>query len=193
MVRFSRVLLAAAACLVLSSTQLAGQEARENNRVGFWGGFGLGAGLLGCLESGCSHDEWGFSGNGRLGGTLSPSLRLAGGTNGYYKQIDIGDEVAADADFTVGVVSFQALWYPKAGDFFLVGGVGFAWVETSVSSGSVSVSDSETGAGFVLGLGYDLPLNKSGSLALTPFANWVITTIDPTFDFLQFGLGLTFN
>jgi len=191
MYRFHRVLLAALVCLSLSSTQLMGQESRENNRVGFWGGFGLGAGLLGCLQSGCSHDEWGFSGNGRLGGTLSPSLRLAGGTNGFYKKLDTGD--VYDANFTVGVVSFQALWYPNEGDFFLLGGVGFAWAETSASYSGISVSDSETGAGFVIGLGYDLPLNRSGSLALTPFANWVITTIDPTFDFLQFGLGLTFN
>lgn len=193
MYRVHRVLLATLLCLSLSSAQLMGQESRENNRVGFWGGFGLGAGVLGCLESGCSHDEWGFSGNGRLGGTLSPSLRLAGGTNGYFKQLDVTDQVNADADFTLGVVSAQALWYPSAGDFFLLGGIGFAWAETSISSGSISVSDSETGAGFVLGFGYDLVLNRSGSLALTPFANWVITTIDPTLDFIQFGLGLTFN
>jgi len=186
MYRFTRVILTGLFCLSLSVTQLVGQESRDNNRVGLWGGFGLGAGLLGCLESGCSHDEWGFSGNGRLGGTLSPSVRLAGGTNGYFKQIN-------DVDFTLGVVSFQLLWFPSEADFFILAGVGFAWAEASASFSGISVSDSETGAGFVIGLGYDIPLNRSGSLALTPFANWVITTIDPTFDFLQFGLGLTFN
>lgn len=182
----SRVLLALAVFLSFSTAHLVGQEARGNNRVGLWGGFGFAAGLLGCLESGCSHDEWGLSGNGKLGGTLSPSLRLAGGTNGYFKQIE-------GVDFTIGVLSFQVLWYPSASDLFVLGGVGFAYAEASTTIFDVNISDSETGAGFVFGLGYDLSINKSGSLALTPFANWTITTIDPTFDFLQFGLGLTFN
>jgi hypothetical protein len=140
----------------------------------------------GCLESGCSHDEWGFSGRGQLGGTLSPSIRLAGGTNGFYKEID-------EVDFTVATLTFQVQWYPNEGDFFLLGGAGLAWAEASASFEGLTVSDSETGAGFVAGLGYDLSINKSGSLALTPFFNWVVTTIDPTLDFLQFGLALTFN
>jgi len=182
MKRTSAVLCLAALCLVLSTTDVTGQEARANNRVGLWGGFGLGAGLLGCLESGCSHDEWGFSGNAKLGGTLSPMLRLAGGTNGYFKTIN-------GTDFTFGVVSLQVLVYPSDGDFFLVGGAGLAYARASRSG----ESDSETGAGFLVGFGYDIPLSRSGNLALTPFANWVITTIEPTWDFVQFGLGLTFN
>jgi hypothetical protein len=53
--------------------------------------------------------------------------------------------------------------------------------------------DGESGAGFVIGAGYDLPINRSGSLALTPFVNWIVTTIESNPYFLQFGLGLTFN
>ena len=182
----SRSALAAPLLYLLSATLLPAQEVEGNNRVGLWGGFGLGAGLLGCLESGCSHDEWGFSGRGQLGGTLSPSIRLAGGTNGFYKEIE-------EVVFTVGALTFQVQWYPNEGDFFLVGGAGLSCVEASASFEGFTVSDSETGAAFVAGLGYDLSINKSGSLALTPFFNWVVTTVDPTFDFLQFGLGLTFN
>jgi len=184
--RFTRVQLVIPLVALLLATPLSAQESMGNRRAGFWGGFGFGAGLLGCLEEGCSHDEWGFSGYGRLGGTISPSLRLAGGTNGFYKQIN-------DVDFQMGALTFQALWYPSGNDFYVVGGAGLAFAEVSASSGGFSVSDSETGAGFVVGVGYDFSINKSGSLALTPFANWIITTIDPTFDFLQFGLGLTFN
>lgn len=181
-----RSALAAILLFSLSATLLPAQEVEGNNRVGLWGGFGFGAGLLGCLESDCSHDEWSFSGRGQLGGTLSPSLRLAGGTNGYYKEVD-------GVDFTVGAVTFQVQWYPSEGDFFVLGGAGLAWAEASASFEGFTVSETETGAAFVAGLGYDLSINKSGSLALTPFFNWVVTTIDPTIDFLQFGLGLTFN
>lgn len=184
-IRF-RAALAVILLFSLSPTSLQAQEADGNIRVGLWGGFGFAAGLLGCLESGCSHDEWGFSGYGQLGGTLSPSIRLGGGSNGYFKEVD-------SVDYTVGTLTFQVQWYPNEGDFFLLGGAGLAHSEASASFEGFTVSETETGAGFVVGLGYDLSINQSGSLALTPFFNWVVTTVDPTLDFLQFGLGLTFN
>jgi len=42
-------------------------------------------------------------------------------------------------------------------------------------------------------LGYDLTLNRSGSLALTPYFNWWSSTIESNPYVLEFGLGLTFN
>jgi hypothetical protein len=153
-----------------------------NKRAGLWGGVGLGAGLLGCLEAGCSHEDWGLSGNARIGGTVSPSVRLGVGTNGYYKEED-------GVTLQGGTVMFQTILYPNEGDFFLVLGAGFAAFEAEV----FGFSDTETGAGFLGGIGLDLSLNRSGSLALTPFANWVVTTVGRTIDFFQFGLGLTFN
>lgn len=153
-----------------------------NNRVGLWGGFGFGVGNVGCLESACSNRLWGLSGNARLGGTPSPSVRLAGGTNGFVRWKD-GDT------FSGGAVTFQVLVFPGAGDFFLIFGGGFAYfVETT---GSFSVT--ETGAGFLIGLGYDASVSKSGNLAITPFINWVPTTVSATIDFVQVGLGLTIN
>ncbi len=62
-------------CLAVFSltSPLNGQT--NHNRVGLWGGFGLGGGNLGCLQSGCDR-IWGFSGNARLGGTPSQYVRL---------------------------------------------------------------------------------------------------------------------
>lgn len=153
-----------------------------NNRVGLWGGFGVGAGNLGCLESGCSDRIWGISGNARLGGTPSQSVRLAGGTNSFWRYED-GDT------FTLGAVTFQILVFPGGKDFFFIFGGGFAYAWESYEDFTYT----ETGAGFLIGLGYDAPVSKSGNLAITPFVNWLPTTVSASFDFLQFGIGLTIN
>jgi hypothetical protein len=174
-----RCLAIAAACtLMISGTLVAQEGGKENNRGGLWGGIGLGYGILGVLDCpGSSCDtEGGFSGNARIGFTPSRSLRLALGSNGWTKS----------DDGTLGLYSLQALFYPGGNDFFLLGGGGLALA-------SCSGCDTETGGGFVLGAGYDFPINSSGSLALTPFVNWVVTTLDFNPYILQFGLGLTFN
>ncbi len=154
----------------------------NNNRVGLWGGFGVGAANLGCLQSGCGDRIWGLSGNFRLGGTPSQSVRLAGGTNTFWRQED-GETLTGSA------VTFQVLLFPSAKDFFLIFGGGFA----SFRAEAFGFSETEYGAGFLVGLGYDAPISSSGNLALTPFLNWVPTTVSGTIDFFQVGLGLTFN
>jgi len=168
------------------SPQAEPQEARQrttrNNRKGLWGGFGFAAGNLGCLESGCSDRIWGLSGNGRLGGTLSEYVRLAGGTNGFWREED-------GVTLSGGAVTFQVLWFPSAKDVFLIFGAGWA----SFQAEAFGFSESRSGAGFLFGVGYDAPVSKSGNLAITPFLNWVPTTVGATIDFFQFGIGLTFN
>ena len=165
---------------VASERPSARPSTTRNKRVGLWGGFGFGAGNLGCLE-GCNR-IWGISGNARLGGTPSPYVRLAGGTNGYYKEEN-------GASLTASVVTFQVLWFPSAKDLFLIFGVGGAAAQVS----AFGLSETEGGAGFLFGVGYDAPVNRSGSLAITPFVNWVTTTLEGKIDFFQFGVGLTFN
>ena len=174
-----RGLLLGALCALAVSTTAQAQEGRANQRTGLWGGIGLGYGVLGFLDCDGCDSEGGFSGNARIGGTLSPSLRIAAGTNGWYKDVE---GVAVQA----GLLSGQVLYYPGAKDFFLLGGAGFAILDCDGCDG-------ENGAGFVIGAGYDIPINRSGSLALTPFLNWIVTTIEATPHFIQFGLGLTFN
>jgi len=89
--------------------------------------------------------------------------------------------------YYIGVLSGQVLYYPGAKDFFMLGGAGLAY---DTCTGCTM----QAGAGFVIGGGYDIPINKSGSLALTPYVNWIVTTIESSVPcVLQFGLGLTFN
>ncbi len=174
--------LVALLLVALASPSYAQEESRGNVRNGLWGGLGLGYGILGVLDcpSGFSCDtEGGLSGNARIGFTPSPSFRVALGSNSW---VDTGEGRSG----TIGLYSAQGLFYPGAKDFFLLGGAGLAL-------GTCDGCDTETGAGFVLGLGYDISINRSGSLALTPFVNWVVTTLELNPYVLQFGLGLTFN
>jgi hypothetical protein len=176
-----RSLSIACVCLFAVTTSATAQDGKANNRNGLWGGIGLGYGMLGVLSCpGSSCDtEGGLSGNARIGFTPSPSFRVAIGTNGWYKD-------KGGIAFSSGLISAQGLYYPGANDFFILGGLGLATT-------SCSGCDVDTGAGAVIGVGYDIPLNNSGSLALTPYANWVVSTIEYNPYILQLGLGLTFN
>ena len=176
-----RSVLIVSVCLSAVTTSAAAQDGKANNRNGLWGGIGFGYGMLGILDcpgGGCD-TEGGLSGNARIGFTPSPSFRVAIGTNGWYKDVE-------GTGFSTGLISAQGLYYPGANDFFILGGIGLA-------TANCSGCDLKTGAGAVLGVGYDFPLNKSGSLALTPYANWVVSTLEANPYILQFGLGLTFN
>lgn len=56
----------------------------------------------------------------------------------------------------------------------------------------MSAGGGETVAGLVLEFGYDLPLNSSGSLAITPHAGLVLMTLDyPAGDYLYAGVGIS--
>jgi hypothetical protein len=84
-----------------------------------------------------------------------------------------------------GLLSAQAQFYPGAKDFFLLAGAGLANHAVGVGTWS--------GFGWIVGLGYDLTLNRSGSLALSPYFNWWSSTIESNPYVLDFGLALTFN
>ena len=48
------------------------------------------------------------------------------------------------------------------------------------------------GAGLTLGIGCDIPLNDRATVALTPYAATVLTTVDePDWQFLYLGLSIT--
>lgn len=176
-----------ASILTLAAAQsVSAQSDRSNDRTGLWGSIGVGVGVFGCLDGGCGHDTFGFSGLGKLGGTLSPSLRFAVTSNGFYRDLD-------GVDLSVGTLTGLLAWHPSAGDLFLNAGVGAATASASATEGSVTVTITEGGVGFVAGAGYDLPLNRTGSLAISPFLNWVVTTAGPTYDFIQAGAAVTFN
>jgi hypothetical protein len=148
-------------------------------RHGFWFNGGLGYGSLGCDN--CGSREEGLSGGLSLGGTLSPKFLLGVGTTGWYK-----DE--GGASLTAGTVDARIRFYPSTtGGFFLTGGLGVGSVRVAVDGFG---SASETGAGAMLGVGYDIRIGSS--LSLTPFWNgFAVRTSNTDANVGQLGLSLT--
>jgi hypothetical protein len=138
--------------------------AQTPKREGFWLGAGLGYGSLALGCDGCSglSREGALSGYLKLGGTVNPSLRLGGETNGWVKS-------ESGVTFSTGLAAGTVTVYPApANGLFLKGGAGVSYAKVDVSG---SGSDSETGWGGIAGIGYDIPVGRT--LYLTPVANWV--------------------
>jgi hypothetical protein len=142
-------------------------------RGGFWIGFGGGYGSASVSADceGCGDDdrEGSFSGFLKLGGTLNPHLLLGVEANGWVKDED-------GVTLTLGSLTGTVTVYPQAsGGFFLKGGVGVAYVDTTVQevSGDVMVdlSLSKTGWGVLAGIGYDIRVGRN--VSLTPCVNYV--------------------
>lgn len=157
--------VAAAALAALTSG--ANLEAQQRGgylaRKGFYIGVGVGYGSLGISCSFCGTDrENGLSGNLRLGGTLSPRLRVGVETNGFFKDVDGVDVVA-------GQLGVSANYYPSAtGNLYVRGSVGVSTL--SIDDGVDEVT--AAGFGLGLGLGYDLFLSKS--VSISPFFNYLV-------------------
>lgn len=110
-----RVLVAAilmAGCIV----EPVSAQVRPQTRDGFFVGFGLGWGSLGCSD--CDGErEPGLSGYFKLGGTVSDQLLLGFESNGWYKEED-------GVTLSQGNLSAVAYLYPApASGFFLKGGL----------------------------------------------------------------------
>src|SRR3990172_8975580 len=89
---------------------------RPQDRSGFWFGFGLGYGNIGCND--CDNRSGSGSGYLKLGGTVSKKVLIGFEANGWAKSED---------DATVSLVNGSAVvyFYPSAtGGFHLKGGLG---------------------------------------------------------------------
>jgi hypothetical protein len=148
-------------------------------RRGFWINGGLGYGSLGCED--CGGREGGLSGGLQLGGSVSQKVLLGGATTGWVK--DFGD-----ATLTVGTVVALIRFYPSStGGFFLLAGLGLGSISASVNGFG---DNTETGAGALLGLGYDLRVGSN--VSLTPFWNgFAVRTENSDANVGQLGLSLT--
>lgn len=175
----SRVTPLLAVAALLASTSVHAQG-RPQTREGFFISFGLGYGSLGCED--CADRVSGGSGYLALGGTLSQKVTLGGEVTGWGKSEN-------DVTLTFGTVGPVIRFYPSAtGGFFLKGGVGLATLELDLGQ----FSGTATGAGLVLGLGYDGRVGRNFSL--TPFFDLVSGTFDGgTVNSVHFGLGFSFH
>jgi hypothetical protein len=147
-------------------------------RQGFWFNVGMGYGSLGCDN--CGDRTGGLSGGLSLGGVLSPTVLFGVGTTGWTK-----DE--SGVRLTVGTLDARFRFYPKAaGGFFLTTGIGVGSIMASFGGST----DSETGLGLMLGLGYDFRIGDN--LSLTPFWNgFAVRSSNDNANVGQLGLGLT--
>jgi hypothetical protein len=156
------------------------QKARAKHaRRGFWFNAGLGYGSLGCDE--CGDRTESFSGALALGGSPSQKVILGGGTNWWTKSED-------GATLSVSTLAAVIRFYPSAtGGFFLLGGLGVGTVRAEVSGFG---SETETGFGALLGLGWDIRVGRN--LSLTPYWNgFGVETDNVDANVGQIGLGLT--
>jgi len=166
-------------CCAVPLTSRAAHAQRAQTRAGFWFNGGLGYGSLGC--DGCDGREGGLSGGISLGGTISPKFLIGVGTTGWYKS-------ESGVTLTVGTLDARVRFYPSATTgFFLTGGAGLGTISANVSGIG---SDSETGFGLVLGLGYDFRIGAN--VSLTPFWNgFAVRTSNSDANVGQLGLSIT--
>ena len=187
MLTSNRVVLLALTTLTLGATTLSAQgtdsgSGKPQTRDGFWIGFGLGAGSLGCDGCGGARES-AFSGNFKLGGTINPHFLLGAETNGWYKS-------EGGATVSYGNLSAVGYYYPSAtSGFYLKGGLG--WARVTLDAGGLG-SDSDMGGGAVLGLGYDARVRRNFSL--TPYVNFMGGRFaNSTANVVQYGLGFTWH
>ncbi len=182
------------AVLGISAAGPARGQGRQEHR-GFWFGFGLGGGVN--LSQGLDGARLGGGGGYiRLGGTVQQKVLLGGEVIGWTRNRN-GDELDR------GNVTFTAIYYPnETGGPFLKGGVGFATVGQSRTSGNTTSTTTKEGFGATIGVGLDLRIGRN--LYLVPAVDWlfqafssetdpVLGKIPGTNTLLLFTLGLTWH
>jgi hypothetical protein len=166
---------------------------------GFWIGLGAGWGSAGidCDDCGTEDREGSFTGNFKLGGTLSDRVLLGVESNGWIK-----DE--GSATLTLGSVTGTVTFYPKASSgFFLKAGGGGSFVDMEERFGDVTANVDKWGWGVLTGVGYDIRVWPN--ISITPSVQYYFGGPgDITFerddvirgfkqDVVDFTIGLTFH
>ena len=160
-------MLAMATVVVLSMPA----EASAQERQGFWFGIGGGYGWAGVSCDDCDDSDREGSGVGYLKGGWTLNRRVLLGVEvGLWTKSDTSEsfELAMNLYHVSGTITF----YPQADNgFFLKGGAGVAFVDVDVSgSGSSMTVDLGQGPGFLVGVGFDIPVARR--VAVTPAVNY---------------------
>lgn len=183
------------------TTTSAAQDVQAHR--GLWGGFGIGGGIN-LTDTFNGGSLWGFSGYGRIGGTLNQRVLLGAESSGWIGSRD-------GVDYSRGNLSALLLFYPSPkGGLYLKGGLGFSYVTTSISSSTTidgvfyfnSVSESKGGFGATAGVGYDVRLGRN--IYLVPAVDWYLQAVgsetSPVFgdipgtnNIIAFSLGLVWH
>jgi hypothetical protein len=165
-------------------------------RQGMWGNIGVGFGSLGCQD--CDGDRLnGLSGDGSIGWTLSPRVRLGIGSSAYTRSQNDSDYLGdAQASISVATVDARLRFYPKTtSGFFITGGLGVGMLRTKASvsyNGTplLAYKNTDTGAGAVMGIGWDIDLSKH--VSLTPsYMGFAMASSHADANVGQLGIGVT--
>jgi len=163
---------------------LAAAETHPQTREGWLIGFGVGGGSAGISADGASSDrEGGFAASFRAGYAFQPQLSVELDSNGWSKEQD-----GTTTTFSVGTAAIN--YYPGAQGIVLRGGVGFGSADVSTQVGSVTLSGSESGFGFLLGAGYEFRVRRT--FAIGPQVDFGWMTLD-AFDANYVNVGIGFN
>ncbi len=167
-------------------------DRRASSRSGLW----LSAGIGGGAEAfdardglGWSDDRGGAIGYIKVGGTVSPSLRIGAEFQSWTSRYP-----AQGYDRSLSSLMVIAQWYPAAqGNFWLRGGVGIARAEVDYAPGvNGGVGFRSDGLATAIGLGYDFRLARN--VALVPTIDLTAHRYDNVDDrVVSFGLGITIH
>ena len=191
------VLRKSAGAMIVSLVALAitatSVTAQQPVREGFWGSVGAGYGTADMACGNCDDipREGSFSGFFVLGLTLNPSLLVGLEVDGWVKTIN-GDPLR------LGGLNGTVQWYPsRAMGLFVKGGIGMAYARGDLRF-PTSVFLDDAGLGYLLGVGYDVPI--AGGLSITPLASFYGGNIGDvqnaqgvSFNVFQFLVALTLN
>ena len=163
---------------------------------GIYATFGLGYGLAKITCDQCANEErtgdlTGFLG---VGGAISQSFLLGGEAVGWSKVTSSND------NRSLGAANAVATFYPsKREGLFLKAGVGLSWIygDQELSDGRIE-SLSQTGLGYVAGLGYDIRIQRNTSVtAIVNFYGGQIGDVgslrNVAFNVIQFMAAVTFH
>jgi len=160
-------------------------------RSGFGISFGFGGGSASFCDGCDDIASTQVSGYLRLGGYLTPSLFLAGETNGWFN----GDIYNPD-ETSLGAVMGVVQWYPMVDQgLYLKAGIGYSYA-------TIFTDLSTSGFAGSIGAGYDFRVARN--FALTPYVNYLNqfggsytysggggSVADAKVHLFQFGLGFT--
>ncbi len=177
------------ACLFLTSLavpSLSSAQSRPQTREGFFIGFGLGYGSLGCSTCNGGRKAGGIL-YLKLGGTVNERvlLGLEGNIWSKWQWPPAGER--AGVTLTSNILAAVIQFYPSAeSGLFLKGGAGPATLDVG---GSPTI---ESGFGFIGGLGFDARVGSNFSVS--PYANYVYASINEEGNSVfQIGLGVMWH
>jgi hypothetical protein len=183
--RFITVAASVAALLLLpAGIATAGQWPHERDGVVL--GVNLGGGSAGVNILGFDLDrEGGAAGNIRVGYAFQNQFALGLEGNAWTKEVD-------GVTWSFSVVGAAFTYYPSGQGFYVRGGIGSGKVEIKASSGSRSVTASDTGPGLLGAMGYEWRLSRTFALGPQVDYGYAKVNDDLSINYVNFTVGANF-